>query len=307
MCSKTKYVINLKEIEDNFMQAVDFVGTDTKVSAVVKSNAYGLGAIPVSKILYDAGCRHFWTAYISEAIELRESLPEDVEIFYLQGYKKQHERYIIRYRLIPVINDALEFSGLKGSFPVVVHIDTGMTRLGVREENLDIILANIEKVDVKYIMSHLACSDDPKHKKNKEQKNKFDTILQKIRAIKHVKATLSATGGMYLGEEYHYDMVRLGAHLYGIKLSDLLPPKKVLTIHTDSLQEYDVCSGTTFGYGATYQTDKHISVSVASIGYADGLMEKNAKSYTDIMQASVNYKDSTILGRISMDLIVVKR
>ena len=108
-----KATIDLGAIQRNYKTIADFVEKDTVTSAVVKNNAYGMGAQEVSSALYDAGCRDFWTAYLAEALTIRTVLPNDAKIYYLQGFRKNDIPIVKEQNIVPVINSLDEFNAIK--------------------------------------------------------------------------------------------------------------------------------------------------------------------------------------------------
>ena len=298
-----KATIDLGAIQRNYKTIADFVEKDTVTSAVVKNNAYGMGAQEVSSALYDAGCRDFWTAYLAEALTIRTVLPNDAKIYYLQGFRKNDIPIVKEQNIVPVINSLDEFNAIKkNKLEFVLFVDTGFSRLGLRSEEIDAILPQLEHEHVAYVISHLACSDDIKHPMNLAQKTAFDSILAKISTKIEVKAGLAASDGTLLGDEYTYDIVRIGAFLYDIHENLSLHAENILTIETQVLQRYILPAGNTVGYSATYTTDKDIKLAVISMGYADGLRRHlGNRGFVHFYGAGKVYK-APIIGNVSMDL-----
>lgn len=299
--------INLRAVKNNYIKAKKFIGNDSVCSAVIKNNAYGLGAKEIGISLYEIGCRDFWVAYPSEAIEARDFLPNDAKIYFLQGFNKTCLKYVKKYSITPVINSAEEFKTIKNNnVSMVLHVDSGLNRLGLRDTDINAILNDISSEKIKYVISHMACSDELQNPLNKIQKERFDEILARIRAVykRELKAGLSASAGIFLGNEYKYNIIRCGGYLYGINFGEF-KPENVLSLTTKVLQKYEVAKGTYIGYGAMYCTDKRTKIAVISIGYADGikrnLSNNGAVSFYD--SQGIQHK-AKILGRISMDLLV---
>ena len=300
-----KATIDLKAIKENYLTMKKLVGDNVMASSVVKNDSYGLGAQRVSQSLYEAGCRNFWTAYLKEAIDIRRVLPFDANIYFLQGFSRHDIELMNTYRITPVINSINDFNEIKGNgVGFVIHVDTGLSRLGFRPDDVDKILPFLKDEKIEYIISHLACSDEKDHHLNIKQKEAFDAVLKKIRAVKYVKAGISATAGAILGKDFCYDMVRIGAFLYGIQTDNIFKPKNVFSLKTSVLQKYELESGISVGYGATYITSKKTKIAVVSIGYADGIKRSlsNKGSILFYDNAGKFYK-APICGKISMDLI----
>ncbi|MDR1391498.1 MAG: alanine racemase [Holosporales bacterium] len=302
---RPKATIDLYAIKENFKTISSIIGA-VVCSAVVKADAYGLGAQKVSRALYDVGCRNFWAAYLEEALDVRKVLPLDANIFFLQGFLKSDIDLIKKYKITPVINSLDEFNDIKNqNLGFVIHVDTGLSRLGLRLEDIDEILPFLKEEKIVYVISHLACSDEKNHYLNLKQKNRFNDVLRKIRNLIPVKAGISATSGAFFGKEFYYDIVRVGAFLYGIQTGDMIKPKNVFSLKANVLQKYELEAGVPIGYGATFLTKKHTKIAIISIGYADGIkISLSNNGIIGFQEKSGKLHKAPILGKISMDLIV---
>lgn len=190
--------------------------------AVVKADAYGLGAIPVARALADAGCHTFFVATLEEGLSLREALP-DVRILVFHGVQAGEEFAFAAHRLIPILNSAAQIARWK---PVAaehihavsaLHIDTAMGRLGLQPEEFATLLAKdpslLEACRVGLIMSHLACAPESDHPLNATQLTRFTEALKRAPGI---PASLCNSGGIFLPKEFHFHLARPGCSLYGI-------------------------------------------------------------------------------------------
>lgn len=299
--------IDITAVVDNYFSIKNYVNQNVITAAVVKANAYGLNAKIVSDSLYDAGCRDFWVAYLKEGIDIRSVLPYDANIYVLQGFDKDDTDLLKQYRLTQVINSIEEFNIAKGNgLDLVLFFDTGLSRLGIRYDDLDILLPNLKNENISYVMSHLACSEDTYSPYNLKQKQVFDAILSKVNEVKRVKASISASGGTFLGPEYQYDMVRIGKFLYGIQVfPSILKSKNVVSLKSIVLQKYSIQIGDCVGYGLTFKASRNTKVAVISIGYADGI-NRNLSNKGKVLfynNEGEVYK-APILGNVSMDLLV---
>ena len=298
-----KATIDLGAIKQNYRTIANFVGNSTITSAVVKDNAYGMGATEVSMALYDAGCRDFWVAYLAEALTIRKVLPSDAKIYYLQGFLGNDIPLVKEHNIIPVINSLNEFNAIKNNnLEFVLFVDTGFSRLGLRMDEIDTILPQLQNEHIPYVISHLACSDDRTHPMNLAQKTAFDNILEKIRTQIDVKASLSATGGALLGHEYVYDLVRIGSFLHDIQINSPIQAENVLTLETRVLQRYSLPAGNTVGYSATYTAPHDITLAVISIGHGDGLRRKLGNNGFIHFYGDKKIYKAPIIGNLSMDL-----
>lgn len=299
--------INISAVRDNYLAIRNYINNSTIVSAVVKANAYGLNAKIVSDGLYDVGCRDFWVAYLKEAIDIRSVLPYDANIYVLQGFTKDDIDLLKQYRITQVINSIEEFSIAKcNGLNLVLFFDTGISRLGIRQSDIDSIIPHLKDEKISYVISHLACAEDMYSPYNLKQKNIFEEILSKINEIKSVKAGISASGGAFLGAEYQYDIIRIGAFLYGIQVfPEILKSKNVVSLKTQVLQKYKIQPGEGVGYGLTFKATRETKIAVISIGYADGINRKLSNNGKVLFYTNDGeYYKAQILGNISMDLLV---
>ncbi|MCD6035159.1 MAG: dadX [Rickettsiales bacterium] len=302
--SDSTLTINLSALEGNY-RALATKAPSATTGAVVKANAYGLGAQPVAKTLYDAGCRHFFVAHLDEALELRPSLPNDSELYVFHGVHPGQESEFFEHRLIPVLNTATQLTAWRRfsldkeqALPAILHVDTGMSRLGFSHD----VLTNLDLsgLDIRYIMSHLACADTPKHSLNVEQKDHFATACK---LFKNTKATLANSSGIYLGKEYHHALTRPGSALYGVNPTpeELNPMHPVVTLTSRILQLRTITKRTSIGYSATHILEPGCVVATIPVGYADGYFRSlSNKGYALLGKTRI-----PLIGRVSMDLITL--
>ncbi len=267
-------------------------------AAVVKANAYGLGVSEVAPALYKAGCREFFVATLEEGIELRRYLSEapSATIYVFHGVRKNQAKDFLQYNLIPVLNTAEQINYWADAGKYALHIDTGMCRLGIpAEEKLPPVTNNLH-----LIISHLACSNDPAHPKNLEQLQKFREVLQ---GFPTVRASFANSSGVFLGKDYHFDLLRPGCSLYGISPNTHLPNpvENVVTLSAPVLQFNHITRDQTVGYGATAKVKKGSVIATVEMGYADGLM----RSLGNVGYGYVGGARVPIIGRVSMDMISV--
>jgi alanine racemase len=290
--------IDLMAIAENF-RLLQAQVAPAEVAAVVKADAYGMGAKAVTRALTAAGCKAFFVAHIEEAIDLRQNLPQ-ATIFVLNGYFAGHAHLFAANKLSPVISSLLQLESWlasKLSTPYALHIDSGMSRLGLSVEEAQ-TASNFARPTL--IMSHLACADDPGELKNREQLLTFKALAKRF---PNSWTSLSASGGCFLGPDYTLDLVRPGIALYGgnPRKSAENPMRGVATLTAPILQVRSIDRGDTVGYGATYVASGPRRLAVAAMGYADGLM----RSLSNRGHGVVNGIRCPIVGRVSMDLVTL--
>jgi alanine racemase len=277
-------------------------------AAVVKADAYGLGAAHVSPALASAGCRLFFTATIEEGIALRSVLPEPSEIAVLNGAFPGCAEEFIEYQLVPVLNDPGQIAEWQriatrqGELPAMLHLDTGMARLGLTMRDFDRLAGLLSKPSAirwRGLISHLACADEPDHPLNEVQQARFASARSRLGLV---PASLAASSGIFLGRAFHYDFVRPGAALYGInpQPGGLNPMRQVVRLRGRILQIREVDRGASVGYGATHLMDAPGRLATVAVGYADGWL----RSLCPRGSGRLGGKRIPHLGRVSMDLAV---
>ncbi len=297
--------IDLAAIAENWRRIAARLGPRTRCAAVVKADAYGLGMARVAPHLTGAGCTLFFVATIDEGIALRRYLP-DVEIAVLDGLLPGTGGEFRRANLIPVLNALDEIAawrngaGTRG-LPAMIHVDTGMSRLGLTRQDLAVIARSPEMLaglTLRAILSHLACAEDAAHPHNAAQLSSFRAALAQLPPA---PAGLAAGSGVFLGADYHFDFVRPGAALYGVNplASGPNPMAQVIRLKGRILQVRDVDRGETVGYGAAHRMDRPGRIATVAVGYADGWL----RSASHRGSAGIAGRRVPLVGRISMDLM----
>lgn len=298
--------ISLNNILDNY-QNLHKVSKGSIAAAVIKNDAYGLGAIEVAEKLYnEAKCRNFFVAHGIEGERIRSVIPE-ANIYVLQGMGEDSLESFQNAKLIPVISspEQLEFwkkNRINGIKPII-NIETGLNRLGFRENDLE-KLGEEDKKEFSYIMSHLACGDAKEHFMNEHQLNTFNSLRHKF--FPNLPASLSASDGTFLGEDFQLDMVRLGAAMYGINTAPYRENqmKNVVVVKAPVLQITDLPKGEFVGYSASYRANSNRKIAIISIGYGDGIPRSLSNVGKVFFNICNKLYEARILGRLSMDNII---
>jgi len=278
-------------------------------AAVVKADAYGLGISRIAVALHGAGCRQFFTATHREGVALRGLLPE-AEIFVFEGVNEQSAAVICEHALVPVLIEPGQLISwsrhardLGEPLPAVIDIDTGMTRLGFGERELRQALeqpAQFDWVDIRYVMTHLACADERDSAKVREQVRRFDRLR---RLLPPAPTSIGNSAGSLLGPETAGDMVRLGLVLFGGNpyLDEYHQAEPVLRIQSRILQLRDISEPTPVGYGSTFTAPPGTRIATVGTGYADGYPWSLANRGI----AVIGGHRVPVIGRVSMDLITL--
>jgi alanine racemase len=271
-------------------------------AAVVKADAYGLGAVPVARRLLREGCRRFFVATLAEAAVVRTVSP-DVSIYVLEGAVAGAVDELAALRVTPVLNTLEQVARWRGHGRALLHIDTGMARLGLSAADVVELAANRELlagVELEFVMTHLACADEPEHPLNREQIARFD----RLRALLPPAPTsIGNSAGVLLGGPHRGDLVRPGIALYGGNPlgAGANPMATVVALTAPILQIREADEPLTVGYGATYVARPPARIAVVGAGYADGYPRCLGNRAT----AAVAGQRVPVVGRVSMDLTCV--
>jgi alanine racemase len=278
-------------------------------AAVIKADGYGLGAVEIGKALYQAGCRTFFVAHLEEAVPLRAALPK-AEIAAFNGLAENECDEARAYGITPVLNSLGAIESFTAyakrrdeKLPAYIHIDTGMNRLGLPPDELSRLIASpymLKGLAIKAWISHLACAEEFEKPMTIEQQGRFKAALAQLPPA---PACLCNSSGIFWGQDYHFDMVRPGAALYGINPTpnNPNPMRDVIELRAPILQIRDVDTGMTVGYGATHRITRKGRIATLALGYADGYM----RSLSSRGQVKIGNFLAPVVGRVSMDLITV--
>ena len=317
--------VSLKAILSNLQGIQRQIGPKRKVLAVVKSNAYGLGAVPIAKALERAGVGWFGVTCANEGIELREAGIRK-RILILTGFWPGEEKRLIKNALTAAVTRVEDVADLEraaraarreGRFRFHLKINTGMHRLGISPRELDSFaseLAGSKHIQLEGTFTHLASAEDFESEQSEEQERIFRDCLERLRArgispgIVHMANSAAICGR----PSTWFDMVRPGAILYGyyqafapaemqqeIRRKMKLEPCLSLRARIISLR--DVPAGQGVGYGARFVTENPSRIAVINAGYADGIVRQR----TNHGCAIVKGRRVPLVGTISMDLTML--
>lgn len=267
---------------------------------MVKADGYGLGAVHTARALAQAGARVFFTATSAEALAVRKAVGDGPQVFVLNGVTAEDAEMLSGAKLMPVLNSIAQIQLWNARGPAALHIDTGMNRLGLGPEELAPAMVALKGATLALVMSHLACASDVKHEKNAVQLKRF---VDAATLFPKAPLSLASTGGILIGPDYHFDLVRPGIGLYGHGGLDADNPalSAAATIEAPILQVRDVEPGETFGYGATFTATKKMRSATVALGYADGYLRSlSGRGYGFLAGAK-----RPLLGRVSMDLVIL--
>lgn len=304
--ASARLTIDLAAVQSNYRAIAERVAP-AAAGAVVKADAYGLGAAMIGPALADAGCRDFFVAVLAEALRLRPLLPADARLYVLNGLQLGAEAQCAAADVRPVLNSLeqaqrwRDLAAAKGvRLAAAVQVDSGMSRLGLSAEEVDALAADaafFAGVEVALVMSHLACSDAPAASANRQQLDRFNAAAERL--APHAPRSLANSGGSFAAANFHADLVRPGLALYGAEpiaggTSGLAP---VVTLEARVIQVRQIEAGTGVGYGLTYVAEGPRRIATVGLGYADGWPRRLGGRAAAFFQGV----RLPIIGRISMD------
>ncbi|ATU93798.1 alanine racemase [Phyllobacterium zundukense] len=286
----------------------------SNTAAVVKADAYGLGIVHVVPVLWQAGCRTFFVALAEEGLRVKAVAP-DARVFVLNGFFAEAFPIYEESDLIPVLGSLHELAlwkklnkSRKEKLPYVLHVDTGMNRLGLSVEEALTFADDGRNQKPVLLITHLATGDNPAHALNQQQFESF----QKLRtAFAGIESSIANSPGIFHTEKGEFDLSRPGVAMYGGEpLSDAANPMRaVVTLEARIVQIRTGLMGETVGYGATTTLKRDTRIAICSVGYADGYLRSSSGSGVPLRNAVpgggegfVAGKKVPIIGRVTMDL-----
>jgi len=284
--------------------------TQADCAAVIKADAYGTGARMALPVLADVGCRRFFVALLEEALQVADVLPKDALLGVLGGFDPRDHAGLPHAGIVPVINHpgALaqwrdHAARLGRQLDIMLHVDTGMNRLGFSAAEVAALAGDADSfagLNICYILSHLACADEPEHKMNAAQ---LDRLRAALPQLPDAPVSFANSAGVLMGGDYVFDLGRPGIGLYGSNpmSSGQNPMENVVGLKARVLQVRDVSAGASVGYSAAFAAKQDMKTATLALGYADGYL----RSLSNNTHAYYNGVALPVIGRISMDMITV--
>lgn len=311
--------IDLNNLAANFNSIKERVGSNVKVMAIVKANAYGHGAVQCARRLVKEGAEWFGVASPEEGIELR-SAGIGQPILSLGGFWDGQAATCLQQRIVPVVYrldmiEAINQVAVNAGVVADVHVkvDTGMGRLGIRSDEIGeyvAALGKFENVRIDGLMTHFAAADDAACQPlTQDQIRRFNEAVALFREHGHrpTHLHLANSAAIYGHRETWGTMVRPGGVLYGL-WRDVLPISvsdaklsNVMSLHTRiSLLKW-VPAGETIGYGCTFEASRKSLIATLPVGYHDGYMRGLSNRANVLVRGSY----APVVGRVSMDFTLV--
>lgn len=303
--------INLKALSHNFLRTTEIVGEKVKVLTVVKADAYGHGAVKVSKTLQELGCDLFGVATVDEALELRES---DIRapILVLSSITSDEINTVVKHNLTPIVFSLdllkkLDSYASKNNIRIKYHlkIDTGMNRLGVDSNKLYEYISeikNLNNVIMEGAFTHLSSADIDKSY-TMEQISLYKQSLNTLNSLGY-KPTYEHAANSAALQRYrdsHFNLVRPGIMIYGACGAEDVYLHPVMKLKSKIIQIKQLPKGSQVSYGGTFVTDRLTRIAVIPIGYADGYM----RHLSNKAMVSIGGSTAPVIGRVCMDLTII--
>lgn len=300
--------IDLDALRANYRTLTERVAP-ARCGAVVKANAYGLGATRVGAALYREGCRTFFVAQLSEVAPLASAVGADAAIFILNGLDPASEGACTAAGAIPVLNSLSQVTRWRASarrlgfpLPAALQVDSGMSRLGLAVEDALALAADpacARELDLRLLMTHLACADEPGRAANGEQLAAFRRIAAHFPGV---PASIANSGGVFLPAPFHADLARPGVALFGVDPGPhAVGLRPVVQLHARVLQIRAVAAGTRVGYGLDHIAPAPQRLATIALGYADG-WPRSLGGAGALWHRGIRLP---IVGRVSMDSLTV--
>ena len=300
-----RLTIDLDAIAANW-QALD-ARHDGATAAVVKADGYGLGAVPIARRLTSAGCKTFFVAHFGEALALRQALGPAPVIAVLNGLSESLAEAYGAHGLTPVLGSLAEITLWQQAarrsgrpLPAMLHVDTGMCRLGLDDAELDRLVAEPARLDgirLVLLMTHLVSAETPAAPINAVQLARFEAACARL---PETPRSIANSSGLFLSPEFHAVLARPGAALYGInpQPGEPNPMRPVLRLTAPVLQLRTVAAGETVGYNGIWTAPRPSRIATLPVGYADGYH----RALSNCGLASFDGRPVPLVGRVSMDL-----
>ena len=313
-------LVSRSQIARNYRNVCSAVGPGVDVLGVVKADAYGHGAIEVSRVLVAEGARWLAVSSVDEGATLRAAGVSAPRILVMGGFLPFEGAALVEHDLTPAVHSLAQMRDLdrlaaSAGKPVRYHlkIDSGMGRLGTRAPAAEIVavLAATPHAQLEGLMTHFASAADYTSTQTADQLAYFERIAAAIELAGHrgLRLHTSSTNAIAYGRASSgHNLVRAGHALYGYvsPARGQAPPQRLevrpaLTWKARLLAVKDLPEGALVGYGGTFRTPRAMRVGVLGAGYADGIFHR----LSNRGQVIADGKLTPILGTISMDLTTI--
>lgn len=308
--------VNLNAILHNINYHKSLLKPGTKMMAMVKANAYGLGSFEVSEFLQHHHIDYLGVAYADEGVELRKKgittpiivmNPEQHSYQTIIEYNLEPEIY--SFRVLELFYEAVQKSGYDKKYPIHIKLETGMHRLGFKDFELDQLNETLSRKNVKVqsMFSHLSSSDMPEEKeftlKQLEVFEKNSSYLIEKLGYTPIRHILNSAG-ITSYKDHQHDMVRIGIGMLGESADPEIQKqlRSVVSFKTVISQISTVENGESVGYSRRYKADHPTRIATIPVGYADGIPRLIGNQVGNV---GINKTLAPIVGNICMDMMMI--
>ena len=308
--------VNLNSILHNINVHKALLKPETKMMAMVKAYSYGLGGYEIAEFLQHHHIDYLGVAYADEGVDLRKNgittpimvmNPEQHSYNIIIDYNLEPEIY--SFRVLELFNEKLIQKGIQHRYPIHIKLETGMHRLGFKENELDELIEKLKSMNVKVksVFSHLSSSDDEAERAyTLEQIHTFNKNSQKLceslneQPIRHILNT----SGIVNYVDYQFDMVRIGIGMVGVSANQDIKKqlKSAVTFKTVISQISEVKAGESVGYNRKFKPTNGTKIATIPVGYADGIprLVGNNAGFVGIRKELY-----PIVGNVCMDMMMI--
>jgi alanine racemase len=313
-------LVSREQIARNFRNVRSVVGPNVEVAGVVKADAYGHGALEVSRTLVAEGVRWLAVSSVDEGVSLRAAGIRGPRILVMGGFLPYEAPALLEWNLTPAVHSLdqmlqLERLARKSEQVVRYHlkIDSGMGRLGTRSNAAEILatLGQMQQAQMEGLMTHFASAADYSSTQTVQQLAYFHSVCQQLRqaGVNAIHLHTSSTNAIGYGRmEGWHTLVRAGHALYGYVSPargdappQLLDVKPALTWKARLMAVKDIPEGALVGYGGSFRAPRPMRIGILGAGYADGIFHRLSNRGKVIADGKL----TPILGTISMDLTTI--
>ena len=314
---ETVLEVNLGALARNYATYKSRLPEGTRITAMVKASAYGMGSYEVARTLQDAGAAYLAVAVLDEGLELRRrgiTMPVMVMNPKAVNYRSMFaDRLEPEIYSAPMLEEVIAEASHNGvtRYPVHIKIDTGMHRTGFDPDEIPALCDRIisqTQVEVASVFSHLAtadCMDMDAYTLGQVETFERITAYMQSRLPRPFLRHILNSAGMVRFPQYAFDMARLGIGLYGV---NTLPPpvenvlEPVARLRTVIISLREVAAGEAVGYGRTGKVEKPSVIATLPIGYADGFNRHFGRGAVSVR---VGGKDAPTIGNVCMDQCMI--
>jgi alanine racemase len=308
--------VDLDAVTANVRTMRSLVGPASAVCAVVKADAYGLGAVPVADAAIDGGATWLAVARVEEGARLREA-GLTAPILLIAGFAPGEAGEIVRHGLTATIVQPYDAAALARAaeragvvVPIHVKVDTGLTRYGAAIDETTALLDLLDRLPALRfagLYTHFASADEADPSFTREQLARFAAVRRAIPShlADQILVHAANSAGTLAVPEARFGMVRLGITLSGhypsLDVSRATTLTPAVSLRARILRVYDLPAGASIGYNRTFHAERPMRIALVPLGYADGV----PRAHSNRAVALVRRTRARLVGRVSMDQCVV--